>query len=162
MGRAGCGAGASFPRGGADAEGAGGPGRASHRRCSGRIVRLTGGRAVGDDCALRAGGIHGEWAARQAELRHTELKGPDVAGWPLRASDATLVGRDRAGAGRDVVNGWAAIEQGQRLRGAPVVLQATRIELGVGVLQIARTREAARGPTLQVVALVADPTKWIG
>ncbi len=73
-----------------------------------------------------------------------------------------MVGRVRAGAGRNVVDGWTAIEQGQRLRGAPVVLQATRIELGVGVLQIARTREAARGPTLQVVALVADPTKWIG
>src|SRR5260221_816605 len=146
-------AGRTVDRRGANRERAARSRRTTHGRRGGRIIGFAGGRRIGDGCALRAGGIHGEWAARQAEHRHAELEGPDVAGGSLRAADATLVGCDGAGTHRNLVDGWAAIEKGQRLRGAAIIRQAGG-QHGIGVLLRGAGREAATAITRRVVTLV--------
>ena len=89
-----------------------------------------------------------------------ELKGPDVAALAWQPAHAALVGR-RAVCCRNVVDGRAAGKQDNGLRGAPVVLQATRIKLGVSVLQAACTRKSTGRAALQVVALIADPARAV-
>ncbi len=80
------------------------------------------------------------------------LKGSDVARGPLGSAHPALVGGRATAAHRDLVDGRAVGLQGQGLSRPTIVLQAARIELGVGVLQIACAGEAAVGAAFQVVA----------
>jgi hypothetical protein len=146
----------------ADGEGAAGGRDAAHTGQRAVLVHH-GGRCVGHDRPLRAGGIDRDIGRHVGEpqvairRRVDELVGPDVAGGlpVIGAGHPALVGRWTA-RGRDVVDGRAAGLQGDGLGRATVILQAVGVELGVGVLQAARARKATTAIARQVVALIGQ------
>ncbi len=136
-----CVAGAAVDRRGANRKGAaGGRGTADRRRC-GCIIWLTGRSRIGDGRALRTSSVDGEGTGWQIEFRSLEFESADVTGWPLRPSDAALVSR-RAGTGRNLIDGRAAVKQSQRLGRAAIGGQGGG-QFGIGVLLVSAGRKAA-------------------
>ena len=88
-------------------------------------------------------------------LRVVGLVGSDVAGGliVIGAARAALIQRETL-SHRDVVNGRTPLLQGDRLRGAAVILQTLGIEPRIGVLETPCACQAAVRAVLQVIALI--------
>ena len=82
------------------------------------------------------------------------LKGPGIAGGPLRSCYPTLVGGWATAAYRDMVHRRAIRFQGNGLGGTAIVLQTSGIKLGIGVLQGGACCKVTGGIVREVVALI--------